>query len=66
LVQYSRANPFTTIVAQELSSSVSLLEEAIAAEDFELFWKTYNRLCKKLLEYGIVIASYVQAMYRLH
>jgi hypothetical protein len=65
LVQYSRANPFTTIVAQELSSSLSLLEEAIAAEDVDLFWRIYNKTCRRLLEYGVVIPSYVHSLYKL-
>jgi len=63
--QYSKYNSYAFTIAYS-GKKLGELQEALAAENIQLFWQIYNKLAKTLLQHGIVLPSYVKSMFKLH
>jgi hypothetical protein len=63
--KYAVYNPFTKVALARMQEDVQILEEAIVAGNIQLFWRVYNKVAKQLMQYGIVLPSYIKYSFQL-
>jgi hypothetical protein len=63
--KYTKYNPFSKVVIARMQEDVQILEEAIVAGNIQLFWRVYNKVAKQLMQYGIVLPSYIKYSFKL-